>query len=519
MRIAALDLGSNSFHLLVVDAHPDGTFDTLITDKEVLHLGEVVARDGRLGAADVTRAVETVRRFGTIARGAGACEIHACATSALREADNSAEVVDEIERETGITVRVIGGGEEARLIFEAVRASVRIDRPPAVVVDLGGGSLEVAVGDARGMRQSWSLKLGAARLTAQLVHNDPPTAGELRRVAERAEAVLENVAGEVASFDPAMMVGTSGTFCDIARIAEATRSGSVPVSINQTFTARREVEDLRARAAGMTAAERRRLPGLDARRAEQLPAGIVVLLTAMRMFRLDGFTAGAWALREGIVIDAVGHHDLADWSADAEAMRRSSVVGLARRCGWDEQHASTVARLAMGLFDGLAPVHRLSPVDRELLEYGALLHDIGEHIAVESHHKHTAYLIEHGRLRGFAPDEVAALATLGRFHRRSDPKASFEPWASLGTVRRGAVLKMLALLRLADGLDRGHSGQIDRVEVDLAPDRARLILFTQGDADLEVWGARRKRDLFERVFERRVELVAADHPSLGRRHR
>lgn len=514
VRIAALDLGSNSFHLLVVDAHPDGSFDTLAREKEMLHLGEAVAREGRLGEREIERVLDTVRRFAAMARGVGAGEIHACATSALREADNSAEVVDLIERESGVRVRVINGREEARLIFSAVRASVRIERSPAVALDLGGGSLEVVVGDPAGILWSSSVKLGAARLTAQLVRNDPPSTGDLRRLRARITDVLAPIVNDVASFDPGMLIGTSGTFCDIARVIEAERSGSVPTAVNQLHVTRRDVQSLHDRIVAMPAAARARLSGLDARRADQLPAGSMVLLTAMKLFGFDGFTAGEWALREGIVLDAIGHHELTDWSTEPEAMRRSSVLALARRCGWDEGHATTVARLAGDLFDQLLPLHRLHHADRHLLEYAALLHDIGEHVAVESHHKHTAYLIEHGRLRGFAPEEIAVLATLGRFHRRSDPKGSFEPWAGLPPDRRAEVLKLLAMLRVADGLDRGHNGQIDGIEVDIGPDRVRLVLATKGDADLESWGVRRKRDLFERVFARRLELASADHPAL-----
>lgn len=519
IRIAALDLGSNSFHLLVADAHPDGTFDVLAREKEMLHLGEVVARDGRLGGDDIDRAVDTVRRFVAVARGAGAEEIHAFATSALREAENSGDAFDQIRDETGVRARVISGDEEGRLIFSAVRASVRIDRPPAVVLDLGGGSLEIVVGDATGPSWCTSVKIGAARLVTQFVRDDPPSNKDLRRLRSRVREVLAPVADEVGAFAPGMMIGTSGTFCDIARMVHADATGTVPLAVNQRFVDRSDVESLHERSVAMSASQRARLPGLDARRAEQFPAGSLVLLTAMDLLDVDGYTAGEWALREGIVLEAIGHHEASDWGDDLEALRRASVTGLARRCGWNERHATTVARLATALFDQLAPVHELSAGDRHLLEYGALLHDIGEHVAVESHHKHTAYLIEHGRLRGFAPDEIAVLASLGRFHRRSDPKTSYEPWSALDAARRRDVLTLLALLRVADGLDRGHDSQVDGIEVDVDAARVRLVVTTDGDSDLALWGVRRKRALFERIFDRRLELVAADHPVIRSRAR
>src|SRR5919206_3757146 len=202
MRIAALDLGTNSFHLLVVDAHPDGTFLPLAKEKEMLRLGDAVAREGRVPEADARRAIDTISRFRSLADAAGCDEIVACATSAIREADNGGELVDRIRTEAGIEVRVITGMEEARLIFDAIRASVVIDPAPALAFDLGGGSLEVMVGDRQGLAWSTSVKLGVARLSAELVRGDPPSNGDIRRLRERFTAGLAPLADQVAAFKP-----------------------------------------------------------------------------------------------------------------------------------------------------------------------------------------------------------------------------------------------------------------------------------------------------------------------------
>ena len=515
MRIAAIDMGSNSFHLLVVDAHPDGSFDTLLRDKEMLRLGDVVTRTGRIPQRDIDRIADTLRRFSAMAESVGATEIVACATSALREAENSAAVVDLVREETGLEVEVISGRREAGLIFSAIRESLALEPAPAVCFDLGGGSLEVMVGDNAGLLWSTSLHLGVARLGAQHIESDPPTPGELRRLKARIVEVLEPVAREVASFAPKLMVGTSGTFQDLVRMAHALGpAGSVPMSLNQLVTRRDDLQAVHERIISVPAAARAKLAGLDARRADQIPVGSIILLTAMKLFGFTEVMIGEWALREGIVLDAIRKHEVAEWTNDAEAVRRSSVLSLARRCGSDEGHATQVARLATILFDQTLPLHRLGQSDRQLLEYAALLHDIGEHVSVEGHHKHTAYLIEHGRLRGFAPDEIAVLATLGRYHRRNDPKPAFEPFGSLSEERRADTLALLSLLRLADGLDRGHASAIDQVDVELTDDRVRLLVSAGGDLDLEVWGLRRKRDLFERLFGRSLDVVAADHPSV-----
>ena len=513
MRIAALDLGTNSLHLLVVEARPDGTFRPLCQEKEMLRLGDVVSRTGRISPAAIERLLEAVRRFAALARANGADEIVARATAALRDADNGAEVVDRIAEVTGVQVDVISGVEEARLIFGAIRASVVIDPSPAVGLDLGGGSLEVMVGDGEHLEWATSVRLGVARLTAELVSTDPPSGADRRRLRQLVTSVLGPVAEEVAGFEPRMLIGASGTLCDLAAMAAAMAGGTVPTSVNHLTVTRAELAAVHEEIMRRPLAARRRLAGLDARRADLVPAGSTVLMTAMELFGLDALTVSDWALREGIVLDAIGHHDPADWSGDQAAIRRSSVLNLCRRCGWDERHGRQVARLALSLFDQLGSVHGLDGDDRQLLEYGAFLHDIGEHVAVEAHHKHTAYLIEHGRLRGFDPEEVAVLACLGRFHRRGEPKLSFAPYASLDESARDRVARLVAVLRLADGLDRSHLGTVRRVHVGWEPaGTVTIAIEPEGDADLQLWGVRRKRDLFERLFD--CHVVAAELPEL-----
>ena len=512
MRIAAIDLGSNSVHLLVVDARPDGTFQALAQEKEMLRLGDVVSRTGRVTDAALSSLLEAVRRFASLAEANGADEVVARATAALRDADNGAAVVDRIAESTGVQVEVISGVEEARLIFGAVRSSVVIDPGPALCLDLGGGSLEVMVGDGAGLRWASSVRLGVARLTAELVQSDPLSNADRRRLRQLITSVLQPLVREVSAHRPRMLIGTSGTLCDLAAMA-AVRAGPLPQSLNHLTVSRAALDEVHDEITRRPVSARRRMTGLDARRADLIPAGSMVLMTAMDLFGMDALTVSDWALREGIVLDAIGHHDAADWSGDSAAIRRSSVLNLCRRCSWDERHGLQVAALALSLFDQMSPVHGLGPHDRELLEYGALLHDIGEHVAVEGHHKHTAYLIEHGRLRGFDPTEVAMLGCLGRFHRRGEPKASFAPYGSLDPDRRERVTRLVALLRLADGLDRNHLGTVRHVHVlGLGREAVTLGIEAEGEADLQLWGVRRKRDLFTRVFG--LDVIAAELPEL-----
>lgn len=511
MRIAALDLGSNSFHLVVAEINPDGSFSPLLSEKEMLRLGDVVSREGRLTDQAADQALATVRRFRLMAEAAGATELVACATSAIRTAVNGGTIVDRIERETGITVEVISGLREAELIFGAVRASVLIDPGPALCFDLGGGSIEITVGDASGLQYAASEKLGVARLTADFVSTDPISKEDRKALRDHITNVLSPVAEQVAAKAPKMVIGSSGTFEDLAQMIAERRDEDVPISLNQLRFTREEFAPLHELLMSSKASDRRKLEGLEARRVELIPAGSVFLDTIMDLFEFDEMTVSEWALREGILLDAIRHHDPADWSDDPRAIRRASVQGLARRCSWPEKHSRHVAKLALELFDQTTELHELGAVDRELLEYAALLHDIGEHVSADAHHRHAAYLIENGQLRGFDPSEVRMLAAIARWHRRGEPKDSEENFGSLGKPDRVRVRKLVALLRVADGLDRSRSQAVRSVTAQVGPSLVLARITTNHDVELEVWGARRKRELFERVFGRELEITA--HPA------
>jgi exopolyphosphatase/guanosine-5'-triphosphate,3'-diphosphate pyrophosphatase len=390
-----------------------------------------------------------------------------------------------------------------------VRASVVIDPAPALALDLGGGSLELMVGDVQGMAWSTSLKLGVGRLTAELVRSDPPTGGDRRRVVHAVTTAVGRVLPDILKLEPQVAVGSSGTLETLIALAAGLRGGPPPSSVNQMAVTVRELDAVCQDLLRMTSAERAALPGVDARRADLLPAGALLAVTVLDLVDIDELIGCEWALREGMVLDAIGHHSRAEWTGDPRAMRRDSVLSLCRRCGWNEAHARKVSQLAGELFDGCASLHHLDGADRELLELGALLHDIGEHVSMEGHERHTAYLIENGRLRGFRPDEVAVLACLGRFHKRGSPKASYEPYAQLSTDDRDRVTRLLALLQVADALDRSHSSAIREIEVYPSSGLVAVVVHADDDIDLEMWGLRRKRELFERVFRCRLETVEA----------
>jgi exopolyphosphatase/guanosine-5'-triphosphate,3'-diphosphate pyrophosphatase len=512
VRVAALDLGSNSFHLLVADVDADGHLRPVTGEKEMLRLGDAVSRTGRIGPVLCDRAVETVRHFRSIAGGLGAQEILAKATSAVRTAADGSDLVDRIESETGLHVDVISGYEEARLIFEAIRAAVVIDPGPALCLDLGGGSLEVMVGDAAGLRWATSVALGVARLTAEHVHSDPLDKAERKALEKHVRAVLDPIAATVRRYEPRLAIGSSGTLSDLAAVAAAVDTGEEITARNGLVVGAAALRRAAKMLVASTAADRRRLANLDPRRVDLAPAGAVVLDVAVEAFGVEALTISDWALREGIVLDALETHP-GDFLEEPRALRRAAVAALARRCASDVHHTDQVKRLALSLFDQTRELHGLDGADRELLEYAAALHDIGQHVSRRAHHKHAAYLVEHAELRGFAPAEVALLAALLRHHRHGSPKVAEPYLAGLDDDQRRRVVALAALLRVADGLDRGRRSPVDEIKVQVSGDLVIVRVSAHDDVELELWGARRRRGLFEEVFGREIEFTAAGSPT------
>ncbi len=511
MRIAAFDLGSNSFHLIVVEAAADGTFIPLAREKEMLRLGDLVAQSGRIGPEAQERAVEVIRRMRAVADVHSVDETVAIATAAFREAEDGGALVDKIFDETGLSVSVIDGVREAEIIFRAIRSSVLIEDGPALAADLGGGSLELMVGDRSALSYAASLHLGVGRLTAELVESDPPSKADVQRLQDRVRSQLEPAMDEIGEHKPRMLIGSSGTFVALARMATALAQGSAPEAVNQLSVSASDLAALRKKILEMTSAERAKMPGCDARRAELVPAGIVVLGQLMAQSGFEELTVSEWALREGMVLEAIGRHDRAELGDDPRALRRSSVLSLCRRSSWRQDHAHAVARLALALFDETADIHGLDGTDRELLELSALMHDIGEHISRTGHDRHTAYLIENGGLRGFSPDEIRLLSVVGRYHVRGTPKASFDAFAALGEEDRSRATRLVALLRIADALDSSHAGRAEHLVRVPATGEVRLSVAARGEAELERWMVRRKAPLFERLFGQPLHLEV--HPT------
>lgn len=484
--LAAIDVGTNAVRLELARPLADGSLETLHQERDPVRPGEGVFATGSIPRDVADRLLATLRRYATLCRRDGA-RVRAVATSAIREARNGAEIVRRVRKEAGLDLEVVSGREEARLICLGVLQG-RPPRARSLVIDIGGGSTEVASAVGEEPASLFSVALGAVRVTETFGTAAKVTPQRLALVRSFAEEAFREGLPERFPH-PRVALGSSGTINAVVSFAASRRRNASAKEIA------RAVEDL----AEMGIEERRR--HFEPRRAEVIVAGAVILDAAVRRLRLEGITSVDTGLRNGILVDLVRRGaDGPDRSATDAAL------ALGRRFGFDERHGLHVALLAGRLFDDLAALHGLPASSRRVLEAAAVLHDIGVAVSFHRHHKHTYYLVANADVPGFSDRERMLVATVARYHRRSTPDRRREDLSHLSASELTLVRKLAALLRLANALDASHRQPVVRVRAEAARGGVRLRLSTRGPADLELWDVRREAALFREVFRRRVEV-------------
>jgi exopolyphosphatase/guanosine-5'-triphosphate,3'-diphosphate pyrophosphatase len=492
MRIAAIDIGTNSIHMIVVRVRPDLSFEVIDREKEMVRLG-AGGLDGRsLTPTAMTSALQTLTKFRRLADSHKVDEIVAAATSAIREADNGGDFIADVAKKTGIHIRIISGTEEARLIHMAAVYGVHMGGSPAVVIDIGGGSIEVTLGTASHLTHARSFKLGVIRLTERFVRTDPLSARDERRLAKYINKEIGGHLDSIADRRFDRVIGTSGTILSLGALALTEEAAQESVDLRNRRVPAKAIHRLRKQLSGVDLEARLHMDGLDPRRADIIVAGSVLLDTVLRRLGASEITLCDLALREGLVLDYIHRNTATIRKIERYPdVRRRSVVELGERCGYSPTHARHVAELALAIFDQTRAVHELGDREREWLEYGALLHDAGVHISYERHHRHSYYLIKNGELRGFDPHEIEIIALLARYHRQATPKKTHEGYGLLkGGVRR-TVKTLAAMLRLAEGLDRSHAQVVTAVDIVPRGNQYLIRLRAAGDAELELWAAHR----------------------------
>ena len=500
MRLAAIDVGTNSLHMVIADLNRDGNFDVIDRVKETVRLGHGAFETGSLSKQAMDLAVRTMSNFQKLIRLRHVNRVRAVATSAVRETKNSAEFVSRIRRETGIKVEIIPGAEEARLIFIAARHAMGLEGGPHLLVDIGGGSVELVMvrdGEALWMR---SLRLGVSRLTEQFLTSDPPTPRQVRDLEAHLSLEMGDLLKSARREGVVRAVGTSGTVNTLVAMARAGR-GEELGRLSGASASAGEIAHIRRRLLECDLTERQELPGIDAKRADLMPASAIVTDFILRHSEAPELVACTWALREGLLLELAG----LDSRRQAIDARKHSVAALAQKFEGANEHGQTVARLAGQIFEATATALGLPPESRELLDYAALLHDIGHSIDHDRHNRHSYYLIKNADLFGFTPDEVETIAQVARGHRKQGAKIESQGLNLLPEDKRRLVRGLSAILRVADGLDRSHFGAIKDVRVSNAPGKLFIDVDSGSErVELELWTCEKRTDLLAKLLGRKV---------------
>jgi exopolyphosphatase / guanosine-5'-triphosphate,3'-diphosphate pyrophosphatase len=456
--------------------------------------------------------VRTLCAFRTLAERQGVVRFKAVATSAVREASNGGDFIQRVKNEVGLRLKVIPGREEARLIYLGVRHAVDLRSESTLIVDAGGGSVELILSEDDKPVALDSVKIGVARLSEKFLANDPPSTRDLANLDAYLGEQLDAILDRVAKRDVRRVIGTSGSMLNLISIAGFLRGDPPDGHLNNFAVTAEEITRVRRVLAKADRDERLRVKGLDAKRVDTIVAGACLADHVLRQVGAKEMVACTWALREGVMLDFVTRHrkGIEEVERFAEPRRRS-IIRFARHLGAAEggagEHGRHVARLALRLFDQLRDDLALDADAREWLEFAAMLHDIGHHIDHKNHQRHSYYLITNGELLGFRREEVEIIGLTARYHRKGVPKESDDEYGALSSAHRQMVRALSALLRIADGLDRSHYGVVHDVTVARRSDRVTLQLVTNGDdAELEVWEARRRAELLEKLLGQDIEF-------------
>ena len=506
-RLGAIDIGSNSVRLLVAEALRGGTYRILDEEREPTRLGRSASVEGRLDDESMDRTVAALRTFKEIATGYQVTRLRTIATCAVREARNGPEFCRRVREEVGLEVEVISGEREARLAFTSVQHAFDLSGRNTIVADIGGGSTEIVFATGNLIESIFSTPLGAVRLTEQFALGDccdaPEAARGLERLDDEIAAVLKKRTTKPL-FAPHLLVGCGGTFTTLAELVMATRRESNGPVAGYTVS-HAEVRHLLDRLRKMPLRARRSMPGMTPDRADIIVAGLSIVDALLKRFHVNTLAIHTRGVRDGLLREMIEEAAVGS-GGDDPAFRDAAIERLAAACSGEVEHGRTVAALAGRIFEQLATPLDLPVGDRLLLECAARLQDVGYVINYDQHHKHSYHLIRNSRLPGLRPHDLELIANVARYHRGALPKKKHENLSRLAANDQQRVQRLAAILRIAGGLDRSRSQQVRDVLASVDDGRAVLEVVADQEPQVDIWGAERRTDLFEKVFGMKVDV-------------
>lgn len=506
--LAAIDIGTNSFHLIVVKANKKGNFEIVDRAREVIRLSEGNVGDIKhINSDAMERGVKALQNFGGIAASHNA-EVLAVATSAVRESLNRDEFRSVVKEKSGIDVIVISGEEEARLIYLGMSKALPIYEKRTLCIDIGGGSTEFLIVEKGNILFSVSLKIGAVRLSQKFFPDYVIDDESVKYCRKWIEGEIYSAVKEIKKLGFELCVGSSGTIQSAGLMIKSSREdvaadfkilNNFEFSTEELNNIKKDILDRK------TPEKRKKVKGLEEKRAEIIPAGILILSTIFKQLNIEKMLISEYALREGIIFNALAEFDDNQSSSEKHNVRFNSIRHLAEISNFDREHCEHVAKLSLILFDELKSLHELPKVNKEYLEAAALLHDIGYHISYGQHHKHSYYIIRNSGLLGFNDQEISVIANIARYHRKSHPKPGHTEFSSLPSKQQEVVKVLSSILRVADSFDRTHSQSVKDISIKSNELAVKFNLNINSDnIDIELWSLERRKALFEEVFEKNI---------------
>lgn len=527
-RIAALDLGSNSFHIIVAEVQTETqSFKILDRLRETVRLGTFHEPKNELSHHDMKRGFETLKRFKKLAEGHNVTEIFACATSAIRESINGKEWLQKIKNDLEIDAHIISGVEEARLIYLSVLSATELKGRRIGIIDIGGGSTELVIGDEEFIYHLSSTKVGAVRLTEKDLQDELNLSEKIKYMENHIEGLISTKIQEIkdiGGFD--FLVGTSGTIHTLANIDYRMHNFVIEENVPNLNQYKITYESLCSIIEKMTFTSKEKRQdafGISKNRAEIILAGLVILKVLMKDLNAKEITYCDRALREGLIVDKLLQKGIIkDRLQYQRTIRERSVLELANKYHFLADHASQVKKLSSVIFDQTKGIlHNYTEKEKGLLEAAAILHDIGSLVAHNDHHKHSYYLIRHSGLLGFNDEEVEIMANIARYHRQSNPKDNHPNFQNLPKEHKKLIKELSSILRIAEGLDKGHKCVIKDIEISTNSTKKKLkckIISSMSDYDceLERWSAVGKSKEFKKEFGIEIDFVVEKKQKVGK---
>ena len=507
MKLAAIDIGTNSIHMIIVEVNSQKNFDIITREKEMAKLGAGVFASNYISDRAFAVGLETITRYVQLADSLGVDEIITAATSAIREANNGEKFLKQVVAQTGLCPRIISGKEEARLIFLAVRNSIALEQDRVLVLDIGGGSTEAVVGDRHKIWFRDSMPLGVLRLL-DMFEDKGAVGAEGRGVLEaHIRFVAKEIFKQVNDLGFERVIGTSGTIRTMGEAAHIAAGGESLQSVNAEMVQLKDINKLTEKLLGMKPQERAKVDEISDKRADAIHLGGVLLGQLLEMAGVKEITLCDASLREGMILDYLERHS-GELIAlpKTPSLRHRKAANLVYKYESDWEQNCHIAKLAIQMFDQTQKLHEYGDFEREILEFAALLHDIGQFISFRQHHKNSRYIIQQTDPRGFTDEEMLLIKHLVRYHCKAKPTKKHKKFKKLAKHHRHIIKLLSGILRIAVALNKTKNQRVKQINCQVSKNKLEIIVSSTENLEVEIWAARRSRQVLAEALKRRVEI-------------